>query len=189
MAYVRVKYVADNGPWSEASITGKQQSWRKNDVSFVSSTDADLLIASGKFVLASSIDAVDDEDTEIHAAEHAAMGIFDDGTPGACVTRSERNISHTVTTKVFLPSAPIELAILWVESGTSGNLKFVLEAASDLDADSRLANDAAHGEISSGDNILVRFTPTSNPMNIYLLATSAVGAGSNIATIIAKVTE
>lgn len=124
-----------------------------------------------------------------HEAEHAAMGIFGDGTPGACVTRSERNISHTVVTKVFLPSAPIELAILWVESGTSGNLKFVLEAASDLDADSRLANNAAHGEISSGGNILVRFTPTSNPMNIYLLATSAVGAGSNIATIIAKVTE
>ena len=124
-----------------------------------------------------------------HEAEHVAMGIFDDGTPGACVTRSERNISHTTATKVFLPSAPLELAILWVESGTSGNLRFVLEAASDLDADNRLANDAAHGEISSGENVLVRFTPTSDPMNIYLLATSDVGAGSSVATILAKVTE
>lgn len=124
-----------------------------------------------------------------HAADHAAMGIFNDAAPGACVTLSERNISHTTKTKILLPNAPLQLAILWVESGTSGNLKFVLEAASSLDADSRLANDAAHGEISSGSSILIRFIPSTSPMYIYLLATSAVGAGSNLATIIAKVTE
>lgn len=74
MADVRVKYVADNGPWSEASITGKQQSWRKNDVSFVPSLDASMLLASGRFVLASSIADYELGAIESHMAQHSAIG-------------------------------------------------------------------------------------------------------------------
>lgn len=112
-----------------------------------------------------------------------------DSAAGSCVIRSERNISHTTKTIILLPSAPIQLAILWAESGTSGNLKFVLEAASSLDADARLANDSAHGEIVSGDSVLLSFVPSTSPTYIYLLASTAVGAGSNVVTIIAKVSE
>lgn len=75
MADVRVKYIADNGPWSEVGITGKQQSWRKNSVGVVSAADSALLLASGKFVLASSIDVAGAEEIELHATEHAAMGL------------------------------------------------------------------------------------------------------------------
>jgi hypothetical protein len=74
MADVRVKYVGGDGPFSEVAITGKQQSWRRNDVGFVPSADATLLIASGKFSLASEIFQLDGDVVDKHAAQHAAMG-------------------------------------------------------------------------------------------------------------------
>lgn len=89
MADVRVKYVADNGPWSEASITGKQQSWRKNDAGYVSSSDAALLLASGKFALASSIDSVDDSEAEAHLVEHAAISVQ---APPASIAGQQREV-------------------------------------------------------------------------------------------------
>ena len=55
---LRVKYIGDAGPFSEVGITGKQQSWSKNNAAFVPDNDAVLLLASGRFVVA-SVDILD----------------------------------------------------------------------------------------------------------------------------------
>lgn len=73
MANVRVKYVGGDGPFSEVAITGKQQSWRKNDVGFVPAADSVLLLGSGLFVLASSIFQVDQDVSDRHAEEHGVL--------------------------------------------------------------------------------------------------------------------
>ena len=123
-----------------------------------------------------------------HAAEHAAMDMYGDGMPGPAVMTTFRNISHSSVTQLLMPSAPTELALLWRESGTSGALRFVVEAASLLDATARLADDTAHGELSSGDlPLLMLFEPTTSPTYLYFRATSDVGVGSNALTVIAKV--
>lgn len=111
-----------------------------------------------------------------------------DGESGAALTFSARNISHVTPTKILLPSAPLELAIMWSESGTSGNLRYVLEAASLADATARLSDDSAHAELVSNSNpALISFEPTMSPVNIYFMASSAVGAGSSTLSAMAKV--
>jgi len=74
MADKRVKYIADDGPFCEVGITGKQTSWRRNQSGFVTEANAILLIASGKFVLSSTAFATDSDGLDSHLAEHSAMG-------------------------------------------------------------------------------------------------------------------
>jgi len=73
MADKRVKYIADDGPFCEVGITGKQTSWRRNQSGFVTEANAALLIASGKFVLSSTAFATDADGLDSHLAEHAAL--------------------------------------------------------------------------------------------------------------------
>ena len=74
MADKRVKYIADDGPFCEVGITGKQTSWRRNQSGFVTEANAALLIASGKFVLSSTAFATDADGLDSHLSEHAAIG-------------------------------------------------------------------------------------------------------------------
>lgn len=74
MADKRVKYIADDGPFCEVGITGKQTSWRLNQSGFVTEANAALLIASGKFVLSSTAFATDADGLDSHLSEHAAIG-------------------------------------------------------------------------------------------------------------------
>ena len=111
-----------------------------------------------------------------------------DGAAGPAVLRSFRNIPHDSVTVILLPTAPQELALSWYESGTSGNLRFVLEAASLADATSRLSDDLAHGELASGGAPFgVSFQPTNSPVYLYVRASSPIGAGSSILSVAAKV--
>lgn len=145
----------------------------------------DSLVGQGK---AARLDTQTSDDILKHRQEHMEMGVLDDGGAGPAVVITERNLPHDSVTSVLLPSAPSELALMWSESGTSGPLRYVLEAASLADATARLSDDAAHAEIVSGDGpMLIRFVPTTAPMYLYVRASAAFGAGSNLLTIIAKV--
>jgi len=103
MADRRVKYIADAGPFSEVSITGKQQSWRLNDVAFVPAEDSELLINSGKFVLAfSSINPDNNEEKDYanqqsrveSSARPVLMGF------GCSISQMDQPLPHTTTTTV-----------------------------------------------------------------------------------------
>ncbi len=145
----------------------------------------DSLVGQGKAV---RLDVVQSDEIIAHLAAHEELGIVGDGDAGAAVISSFRNVPHDSVTKLLLPSAPQELALLWSESGTSGAIRYVLEAASLADATARLADDSAHGEIVSGDlPTLISFVPTTVPMYLYFSASSAYGAGSNLLTVVAKV--
>jgi len=74
MADKRVKYIADDGPFCEVGITGKQTSWRRNQSGFVTEANAALLIASGKFVLSSTAFSTDRDGLDSHLADHSAIG-------------------------------------------------------------------------------------------------------------------
>lgn len=114
-----------------------------------------------------------------------------DGTAGTGMTHTVRNLDNATVTRIMLPSAPAELMLNWYDStGSSGNLRYVLEAASVADATARLNDDTAHGElVANGNPVIVKFEPTMFPVYIYVRASSAVGAGSNILSMIAKVTS
>lgn len=114
-----------------------------------------------------------------------------DGTAGTGITYTVRNLDNATVTRIMLPSAPAELMLNWYDStGSSGNLRYVLEAASLADATARLNDDTAHGElVANGNPVIVKFQPTMFPVYIYVRASSAVGAGSNILSMIAKVTS
>ena len=114
-----------------------------------------------------------------------------DGTAGTGMTYTARNLDHATVTRILLPSAPAELLLNWWDStGSSGNLRYVLEAASLADATARLNDDTAHGElVANGSPAIVKFSPTMFPVSIYVRASSAVGAGSNILSLLAKVTQ
>lgn len=114
-----------------------------------------------------------------------------DGAAGTGMTYTARNLAHDSVTRIMLPSAPTELMLNWWDStGSSGNLRYVLEAASLADATARLADDTAHGElVANGAPAVVKFEPTMYPVYIYVRASSAVGAGSNILSLLAKVTQ
>ncbi len=83
MADKRVKYIADDGPFCEVGITGKQTSWRKNQSGYVTEADALLLIGSGKFVISSTAFGTDEDNVDTHAAAHIAMGnpLWQSGLP------------------------------------------------------------------------------------------------------------
>lgn len=114
-----------------------------------------------------------------------------DGTAGTGMTYTARNLDHASVTRIMLPSAPAELLLNWYDAtGSSGNLRYVLEAASLADATARLNDDTAHGElVANGSPAIVKFSPTTFPVSIYVRASSAVGAGSNILSLLAKVTQ
>ena len=121
MADRRVKYIADAGPFSEVSITGKQQSWRLNDVAFVPAEDSELLINSGKFVLAfSSINPDNNEEKDYanqqssveSSARPVLMGF------GCSISQMDQPIQSTTTTTV-VSEAKAGATTLTVASGAS----------------------------------------------------------------------
>lgn len=108
----------------------------------------------------------------------------DSGFSGSPILKSFKNLTNTVT-KILLPSAPQALTLSWSDSGIAGNLRFVLEAASSGDADSRLNFDDAHSELLSGAApVAIMFAPTNNPYYLYVKTSNAIGAGSNVLSIV-----
>lgn len=128
---------------------------------------------------------------DLDVTDQIGGGGASDGAAGTGMTYTARNIAHDSLTRIMLPSAPAELMLNWWDStGSSGNLRYVLEAASLADATARLNDDAAHGEmVANGAPAVVKFEPTMYPVYIYVRASSAVGAGSNILSLLAKVTQ
>lgn len=138
--------------------------------------------SDGKFVISAGGQDVTDQ---------IGGGGASDGTAGTGMTYTVRNLDNATVTRIMLPSAPAELMLNWYDStGSSGNLRYVLEAASLADATARLADDTAHGELAANGNpVIVKFEPTMFPVYIYVRASSAVGAGSNILSLLAKVSS
>jgi len=95
-----------------------------------------------------------------------------------------RNITN-VAQLVAVPVGSTKLDISYVDSGTAGNLRLCCEYASAIDAQHRLAQTGAHMVIVSKQEL--PSLKVSNLTGIYAMTDNAVGAGSNVLSLLFEV--
>lgn len=95
-----------------------------------------------------------------------------------------RNITN-VAQFVAIPVDSIKLRISYVDSGTAGNLRLCCEYASAIDAQHRLTQTGAHMVIVSKQELPI--LKVSNLTGIYVMTDNAIGAGSNILSLLFEI--
>jgi len=119
MADKRVKYIADDGPFCEVGITGKQTSWRRNQSGFVTEANAQLLIASGKFVLSSTDFGADQDGLDSHLSQHSdicvplSLGLVPSIMPSLVTSTTASQSGNVVTVSATAHGIPATVFDGW----------------------------------------------------------------------------
>lgn len=111
--------------------------------------------------------------------------------PGSAALSIIRDLS-TTRQKISLPSGALWAVLSYrllpgATAVTNQFARFVINAASDADADGRLATDGAFFAITQGDDVLMSAGSASAITRIDVIASAAVGAEKTIFTVSAGV--